>query len=114
MAQLRWYWTDHRHAQLLFPSRQGLTAGRQAMDESGLRRALKAAVKERGLNKGVTVHSLRHSYATHLVEAGVNLQLVQRYLGHNSLTATYVYVHLTASMQHRASETINELMADLP
>ena len=114
LEQLRWYWRGHRNPVWLFPGQKGGSSAQHAQNESGVRRALKAAVKERGLNKVVTVHSLRHSYATHLVEAGVNLQLVQRYLGHNSLSATYVYVHLTAPMQHRASETINELMADLP
>ena len=84
------------------------------MEVSGVRRALKAAIGESGINKAVTVHSLRHSYATHLVEAGVNLQLVQRYLGHSSLAATYVYVHLTPAMHQQAGETINDLMAELP
>ncbi len=84
------------------------------MDESGLRRALKAAVKVSGINKAVTIHSLRHSYATHLVEAGVGLQLVPRYLGHSSLAATYIYVHLTPQSQREATATINSLMSDLP
>ena len=114
LQQLRWYWSQHRHRQWLFPSRQGDKAGHKAMDESGLRRALKAAVKASGLNKAVTVHSLRHSYATHLVEAGVGLQQVQRYLGHSSLAATYIYVHLTPQSQSAATVTINQLMADLP
>ena len=114
LQQLRWYWSHHRHPQWLFPSRQGCQAGQKAMDESGLRRALKAAVKARGINKAVTVHSLRHSYATHLVETGVGLQLVQRYLGHSSLAATYIYVHLTPQSQQAATTTINQLMAELP
>ncbi len=114
LAQLRWYWSHHRHAQLLFPSRQGLTAGRQAMDESGLRRALKRAVKAVGINKGVTVHSLRHSYATHLVAAGVDIRLIQRYLGHRSLATTYSYLHLGAQEKQEATVSINQLMAELP
>ena len=114
LEQLREYWAQHRHRALLFPSRQGCRAGQQPMDASGLRRALKAAVREAGLSKRVTIHSLRHSYATHLVEAGVSLQLVQRYLGHSSLAATYVYIHLTPYSRHQAVDVINQLMADLP
>jgi len=53
LAQLRWYWSQHRHPQWLFPSRQGGQAGQKTMDESGLRRALKAAAKASGLNKAV-------------------------------------------------------------
>jgi site-specific recombinase XerD len=75
---------------------------------------LKSAVKAAGISKAVTIHSLRHSYATHLVEAGIGLQLVQRYLGHNSLAATYIYIHLTPQSQQTAANTINKLMADLP
>lgn len=113
LQQLRWYWQQHRHPQWLFPSRYGYQAGRKPMDASGLRRALKSAVQAAGINKAVTIHSLRHSYATHLVEAGVGLQLVQRYLGHNALAATYIYIHLTPQSQQAATNTINQLMADL-
>lgn len=114
LQQLRGYWSQHRHDYLLFPSQHGCQAGRQPMDPSGMRKALKAAVREAGVNKTVTIHSLRHSYATHLVEAGVGLQLVQRYLGHSSLTATYIYVHMTPQSQQEATTTINSLMAELP
>jgi integrase/recombinase XerD len=114
IEQLRWYWSLHRHRSLLFPGQQGWQTSRQPMDPSGMRKALKAAVKEAGVKKKITIHSLRHSYATHLVEAGVGLQLVQRYLGHSSLAATYIYVHMTPQSQQEATATINKLMADLP
>jgi site-specific recombinase XerD len=59
------------------------------------------------------VHTLRHSYATHLLEAGVNLKLIQKYLGHNTPTTTSIYTHLTDKAIQTATDTINELMKDL-
>lgn len=57
---------------------------------------------------------MRHSYATHLLEAGVDIRLIQRYLGHDSLATTFIYVHLTPQVQQEATATINGLMAELP
>jgi integrase/recombinase XerD len=107
---LREYWVVHHHPVWIFPghNRTG------PMDESGVRRALKAAVAECGLQKRVTVHTLRHSYATHLLEAGVNLRLIQSYLGHNALTSTAIYLHLTVNSESQAVAVINKLMAGLP
>ena len=53
--------------------------------------------------------TLRHSYATHLLEAGVNLRLIQQYLGHSSLQTTMVYLHLTSQGQEQARATIDKL-----
>ena len=52
----------------------------------------------------------RHSYATHLLEAGVNLRLIQQYLGHSSLNTTMVYLHLTTASQEQAIARIETLM----
>ena len=84
------------------------------MNASGVQKAFRAALKASGLTKAASVHSLRHSYATHLLEAGVNLGLIQRYLGHGSLTTTFIYIHLTPQGQQEVSGTINQLMAELP
>jgi site-specific recombinase XerD len=67
-----------------------------------------------GVNKAASVHTLRHSWATHLLEAGVNLRLIQEWLGHKSLTTTAIYTHLTVKAEGQATQVINELMADLP
>ena len=59
--------------------------------------------------KRVSIHTLRHSYATHLLEAGVSLKVIQQYLGHSSLQTTMVYLHLTDSAETDAREVIESL-----
>ena len=68
---------------------------------------------ECNIKKWVHPQTLRHSYATHLLEAGVNLRLIQEYLGHSTPKTTAIYTHLTSRAQINARETINKLMADI-
>jgi len=111
LKMLRQHWLTHRHPLWLFPS--PLEAGNQPMSESGLQRAFRAAVKECGIHKQATVHTLRHSYATHLLEAGVNLRIIQSYLGHASPATTSIYTHLTSTTEAQTRHTINEMVASL-
>ena len=114
---LREFWRSHRHPTLLFPANTplGVSAATtsKTMCPSGMRRALKAAVEACGIHKRVTVHTLRHSYATHLLEAGVNLRVIQSYLGHSSIQSTLIYTHLTHKAQSPAVEAINGILAEL-
>jgi site-specific recombinase XerD len=111
---LRQYGATHRHPQWLFPDRgrdghQAATAD-QPMTRGTVQTAMSRVVQELGLKKAISGHSLRHSYATHLLEAGVNLRLIQQYLGHSSLHTTMVYLHLTTASQEQAVARIETLM----
>ena len=114
---LRDYWSTHRHPVWLFPAltRAGvrLSSATQPMDASSVQRAFKAALHESGVSKAASVHTLRHSYATHLLEAGVNLRLIQAYLGHSSPKTTALYTHLTREANALAAEAINRVMQPL-
>jgi len=76
-------------------------------------RALHAAALAAGIDKPVTAHSLRHAYATHLLERGVSLRLIQQFLGHRHLETTAIYTHLTAAVMHRAHEALQQMTAGL-
>jgi integrase/recombinase XerD len=116
LALLRGYWLSHRNPLWLFPSARegGMATARQPINASGVQKAFRAALQESGVNKAASVHTLRHSWATHLLEAGVNLRLIQAWLGHHSLTTTAIYTHLTVKAERQATERLNELMAELP
>jgi integrase/recombinase XerD len=114
---LRQFWCTHRHPQLLFPARTPhgvpLSKAGKHLSPSSVQKALRAACSASGIQKHVTVHTLRHSYATHLLEAGVNLRRIQAYLGHASLKSTSIYTHLTCDGEELAAETINRVMDNL-
>jgi site-specific recombinase XerD len=83
------------------------------MSKSSVQDAMRAALKESRINKPASVHTLRHSWATHLLESGVNLRLIQLWLGHASPSTTALYTHLTQAAERVGADAINRLMADL-
>jgi site-specific recombinase XerD len=93
---MRTYWKTHRNPIWLFPAtgrdqKQGPTAT-FPMSRASVQGAFRKAKGRAGINTtGVAIHTLRHSYATHLLEVGVNPRLIQRYLGHAQLETTMVY-----------------------
>ncbi|MBL8406408.1 MAG: tyrosine-type recombinase/integrase [Candidatus Accumulibacter sp.] len=86
----------------------------QSRQISGRTGRAAAAARFATLEKNITPHSLRHSYATHLMEAGVDLIEVQKFLGHHSILTTARYTHLTDQTKHHAIERINGLMDRFP
>lgn len=118
LERLRAHWRTHRNAQLLFPAlgRDGRAAAeaRTPMAISSVQGALRRAKHQAKIAKrGVSIHTLRHAYATHLLEEGVNLRVIQQHMGHASLETTMVYLHLTRKGHEDAYALIDKLMGDL-
>ena len=114
---LRKHWKTHRNPVWLFPAagrgNNRMPIAEEPTPRSNVQTAFKRALKESGIHKRASVHTLRHSYATHLLEGGVNLRLIQEYLGHNSPTTTAIYTHLTQETQTRAAGILNRIMKEL-
>ena len=115
--QLRQHWCTHRHPVWLFPTRRRGKVQPNAnapLSRTAVSKAFKAALADSQVTKAVTVHTLRHSWATHLLEAGVHLRLIQLWLGHSSPKTTALYTHLTRKAEAVALATLRELIANLP
>lgn len=117
LLRLRECWRNHRHPRLLFPAKghngKGAATATEAMCRTTLQRAFRLALKASGVKKHVHIHSLRHSYATHLLEQGENLRQLQVNLGHKSPTATVIYTHLTTLCRTQHQQRLDTCMADL-
>jgi len=117
LALLRQYWKQHHNPVLLFPAEGrdhiDLLRSTEPISKSSVQEAFHAALKQSRISKRASVHTLRHSWATHLLEAGVNLRLIQEWLGHSSPATTSVYTHLTAKAEQLGAQAIDQLMSDL-
>jgi integrase/recombinase XerD len=123
--ELRTFWRTHRHQRWLFPApgrawaeRASTLQGRMGqatapMSVSAVQNAFRLARAQSGINPQSTVHSLRHSYATHLLEEGVSLRQIAQYLGHESLDTTVIYTHLTAISEARTQAALQRLYRQL-
>jgi integrase/recombinase XerD len=113
-TRLREWYRTHRNPTWLFPAvgrgHHEHASASTPIARSSVQGVLRKVVSDLGIRKRVSIHTLRHSYATHLLEAGVNLRLIQQFLGHQSLQTTTLYLHLTTRGQEHAVGVIEEIM----
>jgi site-specific recombinase XerD len=124
--ELRQWWKEHRNPVWLFPSiglgsnlrlkpqSEVLKTATSPMSVSSVQRVFQFARVESAIHPEAVVHTLRHSYATHLLEEGVSLRLISQYLGHASLDTTVIYTHLTAVSEEKARQALERLHSTLP
>lgn len=115
LESLRGFWKLHRSKPWLFPARLQPRSPSQdgPVDIGNLRYAFNGALEQSGVTKPATVHSLRHSYATHLLEAGVQLRLIQEILGHRSPNTTAIYTHLTDEVRTQLVDPLRAMTENL-
>ena len=125
VEELRQWWRTHQNPRFLFPSpgrgwadrtltlSQSMTKSLGPMSVSSVQMAYRLARAASAVNSASTTHSLRHSYATHLLEEGVSLRQISHYLGHESLDTTVIYTHLTAISEARTQVALQALYQPL-
>ncbi len=114
---LRAFYKMHRNPVLIFPAPgrggQKMPSNTEPIPISSIQIAFRNAVKKAGIHKKISVRHLRHSCATHLLEAGVNLRYVQQYLGHSDPKTTMVYTQLIKPDLAEPTRILNKVMRNL-
>jgi integrase/recombinase XerD len=122
IKRLRRYWRCHRNPRWLFPGvgrgwkershtlAEAMGVATEPMSVSSVQAALRMVVPASRIRKNATCHSLRHSFATNLLEDGVSIRQVSTYLGHSSLASTLIYLHVTEISESRGREVQARLL----
>lgn len=95
-----------------FQSKQYVFEGQFAGEPYSVRsvqEVLRAALKKSGLEKKATVHTLRHSFATHLLEAGTDIRYIQKFLGHSSIKTTTIYTHVSQGALQKIESPLDRI-----
>lgn len=119
LEELRGWWRTHRNPKLIFPAPVSAQPGVVVphpmsqtlvpMSAASVQQVFRLAQQTSGVHPRATPHTLRHSYATHLLEEGVSLRQISLYLGHASLDTTAIYTHLTAISEARTQAALHRL-----
>lgn len=104
---LRTYFKEYQPKKWLF---EGWSHTEKQYSSTSIQKILKKACKLSGTNKGVSYHSLRHCFATHLLEQGTNLQIIQQLLGHSNIRTTCTYLHV---QQHSLEKVVSPIDVEL-
>jgi site-specific recombinase XerD len=110
LETLRSYWKTFRPVRFLF---EGKTKG-EPLSPSTAEKVFTAAAGRAGIRKGVSFHSLRHAFATHLLEGGTNIVVIQALLGHQSLTTTQLYTHVARTYVNATASPLDRLREKQP
>jgi integrase/recombinase XerD len=131
LDELTWWWRQHRNPTYLFPAigndhkstqrkdkaaqiicrAERMKLATTHLSDSSIQSAFRQARKDSGVKTKATIHTLRHSYATHLLEEGVSIRYVSQYLGHATLEQTLVYTHLTAVSEAQTQAALAKMSA---
>jgi site-specific recombinase XerD len=109
LASLREYWKHSRPTTWLFPNRSDKN---KPLSTSTIQNLFKASCMKAGIQKQASVHTLRHSFATHLLDEGANLFTIQKLLGHRNIQNTLIYLHLQQNFTRQIKSPIAELLED--
>ncbi len=106
---LRQFWSTHQNKKWIFPSLQA-DRHNTPMDKGSAQKAMQLAVEQANIHKHISVHNLRHSFATHCIEHGMDLCSLQKLMGHESPKTTALYTQLTEKLEKDNHAIVNELV----
>jgi integrase/recombinase XerD len=110
LETLRAYWRESKPKGFLFPG----AGGKKPLCISAAQKAFDRARRQAGIKKPVSFHTLRHSFATHLIESGTSVRTIQALLGHRSLQTTERYTHLAQNYLHQTRSPLDRLRKEAP